>query len=350
MKPESRKICHTSVLSEQQRPCRAFNSAIELENKATKAGFLASAGVAAGDRSREHMQQSLLAWYRESIAEMLPLDEAVRLSMAFGRGYSTMDKRLSGFIPLVLDGTASVVITASNEEKTLPEVISQLRRLPFHEIIVVLNGCTDGSYEAVEDHPSIIKLNYPDRLGHDVGRAIGATAATGDIILFTDGDLPLPAEELAPFIIAINGGDDVALNDLSPYLPPFADQDEVSRSKTFLNQCLGRGDLKANSMTAVPHALSRKAINTIGLASLIVPPKAQALALVYGLKVRAPYTVDVIRNNRIRSSNTGAGNKVARLITGDHIEAFSEVMNVAGIRLAYMTLPRSELARRRNAL
>ncbi|MOA11009.1 hypothetical protein D3C78_1309230 [compost metagenome] len=187
-------------------------------------------------------------------------------------------------------------------------------------------------------------------MGHDVGRAIGASAAMGDILLFTDGDLPLPAEELAPFLISVDRGDDIALNDLSPYLPPFSGQDEVSRSKTFLNLCLGRSDLKANSMTAVPHALSRRAIHTIGTGSLIVPPKAQALALVHELKVSAPYTVDVIRNNRVRSSNTGAGNTVARLITGDHIEAMGEAMKIKGIRLGYKTVSRSELAKMRNAI
>ncbi|MNJ48597.1 hypothetical protein D3C77_437940 [compost metagenome] len=202
----------------------------------------------------------------------------------------------------------------------------------------------------MEEHPTIIKLNYPDRLGHDVGRAIGASVAKGDILLFTDGDLPLPAEDLAPYLISIDRGEDVALNNLSPYMPPFPAQDEVTRSKTFLNQCLGRSDLQANSMTAVPHAISRRAINTVGVDSLMVPPKAQALAIVHNLKVSAPYTVDVIRNNRVRSGNTGVGNRVARLITGDHIEAVGEAMRITGVRLGYKTLPRSELAKMRNAL
>lgn len=321
-----------------------------MEKKATEAGFIASSGISEGERSREHMQLSFNSWYRNNLTEELSFSEIVQLCLAFSRGYRITARQLGDFLPLPLNGLATVIITASNEEKTLPGVITQLRRLPFHEIIVVLNGCTDGSYEAVEEHPSILKLNFPERLGHDVGRAIGASAATGDILLFTDGDLPLRAEELAPYLISVDRGDDVALNDLSPYLPPFSGQDEVSRSKTFLNQCLGRSDLKANSMTAVPHALSRRAIHTIGTAALVVPPKAQALALVHGLKVSAPYTVDVIRNNRVRSGNTGAGNAVARLITGDHIEAIGEAMSMKGIRLDYKTLSRSELAKMRNAI
>lgn len=344
-----RKVPH-SEHSEGQKLTETRSDQAVIEKMAIEAGFLASSGIHEGERSCEHMQQSLKSWYRHNMTGEMSFSEVVQLSLAFSRGYTITARQLGDFLPLPLHGTASVIITASNEEKTLPSVIAQLRRLPFHEIIVVLNGCTDGSYEAVEDHPSVIKLNYPDRLGHDVGRAIGASAARGDILLFTDGDLPLRAEELAPYIISVDRGDDVALNNLSPYLPPFSGQDEVSRSKTFLNQCLGRSDLKANSMTAVPHALSRRAINTIGTASLIVPPKAQALALVHGLKVTAPYTVDVIRNNRVRSGNTGAGNTVARLITGDHIEAIGEAMRIKGIRLGFKTVSRSELAKVRNGI
>lgn len=322
---------------------------VDLENRAVKAGFYISADCA-DQRSQEHMLQTFQLWYRDNVTEEPSFKEVIRIALAFSRGYAVSARHLSHCIPLPLHGTASVIITASNEEETLPRVISELRRLPFAEIIVVLNGCTDGSYEAVEEHPTIIKLNYPDRLGHDVGRAIGASVAKGDILLFTDGDLPLPAEDLAPYLISIDRGEDVALNNLSPYMPPFPAQDEVTRSKTFLNQCLGRSDLQANSMTAVPHAISRRAINTVGADSLMVPPKAQALAIVHNLKVSAPYTVDVIRNNRVRSGNTGVGNRVARLITGDHIEAVGEAMRITGVRLGYKTLPRSELAKMRNAL
>lgn len=323
---------------------------VDLENRAVKAGFYISADCAEAGRSQEHMLQTFRSWYQDHLTEELSFKELLRIALAFSRGYTVSARQLGSFIPLPLQGTASVIITASNEEQTLPGVISELRRLPFTEIIVVLNGCTDGSYEAVENHSTVIKLNYPDRLGHDVGRAVGASIAKGDILLFTDGDLPLPAEDLAPYLMAVDRGEDVALNDLSPYMPPFSGQDEVTRSKTFLNLCLGRSDLQANSMTAVPHALSRRTIDTIGAAALMVPPKAQALALVHQLKVCAPYTVDVIRNNRVRSGNTGVGNKVARLITGDHIEAIGEAMSITGIRLGYQTVSRSELAKMRNAL
>ncbi|WP_410771929.1 glycosyltransferase [Fontibacillus sp. BL9] len=253
-----------------------------------------------------------------------------------------------GYARLALQGSASAVVTASNEEATLPKVLSELGKLPLKEIIVVLNGCTDGSFETVQRDPRVITLNFPMRLGHDVGRAIGAAVATGDIILFIDGDLPLPAEELAPFLLAVDRGADVALNDISPFLPPFSHQDDVTRSKSYLNLSLGRPDLKANSMTAVPHAISRKALAATGASALVVPPKAQAIAMIHGLNVCAPHSVNVLRGNRIRSGNTGAGNPVARLIIGDHIEALAEAMKTMGPRLGTTRLSRSELAKARN--
>ncbi|RCX19763.1 glycosyl transferase family 2 [Fontibacillus phaseoli] len=276
--------------------------------------------------------------------------ESLRLPFSGHRSIAEAAAEASadGYARLALQGSASAVVTASNEAATLPKVLFELGKLPLREIIVVLNGCTDGSFETVQRDPRVIRLSFPMRLGHDVGRAIGAAVATGDIILFMDGDLPLPAEELAPFLLAVDRGADVALNDISPFLPPFSRQDDVTRSKSYLNLSLGRPDLKANSMTAVPHAISRRALAATGTSALVVPPKAQAIAMVHGLNVCAPHSVNVLRGNRIRSGNTGAGNPVARLIIGDHIEALGEAMKIMGARLGTTRLSRSELAKARN--
>ncbi len=274
--------------------------------------------------------------------------ETTDCALAFRQGYSQGSGILWKEVPLPLKNPASAVVTASNEEKTLSLVLSELEKLPLQEIVVVLNGCTDRSFEAVSRHPGVLRLNFPMRLGHDVGRAVGAKAVRGETILFVDGDLPVQAEELASFLLAVDRGADMALNDISPFLPPFSQHDEVTRSKTFLNLSLGRPDLKANSLTAVPHALSRKLLDAIGTSALAVPPKAQALAIAGGFEVTAPAAVNVLRKNRIRAGNTGAGNAVAKLIVGDHIEALGTVMQWKGIRLDTTRLSRSELAKARN--
>lgn len=223
-------------------------------------------------------------------------------------------------------GSLSVIISARNEERTLGRLLKQVSRLEPAEIIVVLNGCADNSYPIARLQSQAIIVHCPESVGHDVGRAIGAKLSRGDILLFLDGDMVIPASQLAHFVEAVDDGLDVALNDLNPLLPSFSLCDDVTRSKLFLNYVLGRGDLGVNSMTAVPHALSRRALVTIGYRELMVPPKAQALSILEKLRVEKVVTVDVIKHNRLRRANTGAGNAMERLITGDHAEALFEIL------------------------
>lgn len=225
-----------------------------------------------------------------------------------------------------LRGSLSVIISARNEEQTLGQLLKQVTRLEPAEIIVVLNGCTDNSYPIARLHPQAIILHCSESVGHDVGRAIGAKLSRGDILLFLDGDMVIPASQLARFVAAVDDGIDVALNDLNPLLPSFGLCDDVTRSKLFLNYVLGRVDLGVSSMTAVPHALSRRALVTIGYRELMVPPKAQALSILEKLRVEKVETVDVIKHNRLRRANTGAGNAMEQLITGDHAEALFEIL------------------------
>lgn len=326
-------------------------SGSKLELLSKQAGYQAGMEVRNDNRvpDQKEFQASFIHWYSGYASGGHSVSTMLSIAMAFRRGYFAALDMTASWIPLPVRGRASAVISASNEECTLPLVIRELQKLPLQEIIVVLNGCNDDSFTVIEQDSRVTRLNFPERLGHDVARAIGAAMSTGDIVLFTDGDIPIAAEELAVFLLSVDQGTDVVLNDISPYLPVFARQDEVTRCKSFLNLSLGRGDLLANSMTAVPHALSRRAIDTVGVSALMVPPKAQALALLHGLHVQAPLSVDVIKTNRVRAANVGSGNAVAGLILGDHAEALGEVMATGGIRLHYSSLQRSELAKVRNA-
>lgn len=220
-----------------------------------------------------------------------------------------------------LRGTLSVIISARNEAATLPALLKQVELLNPAEIIVVLNGCTDNSFQYARMCSRATIVHCPQSAGHDVGRAMGAKVSRGDILLFLDGDMAIPAGKMAVFAAAVDDGADVALNDLDDLLPAFGASDDVSRCKMYLNTVLGRSDLGASSMTAVPHALSRHALMTIGYRELMVPPKAQAISIIKGLRVEKAGTVNVIKHNRLRKGNTGAGNAVAQLITGDHAEA-----------------------------
>lgn len=315
-----------------------------------------NAGQRAG-RKALHNEQSIeqharSTWQEHEAAisaELRGYPAAMQAGKAFMQGYAHAAGRPLNIIPLALNKPAAAVVCACNEEPTLGQVLVQLKRLPLTDIVVVLNGTTDNSLMQVLEQPGITLVYEPDRAGHDVGRALGAKMTEAETLLFVDGDMVVPAEQLAPFLYAVDRGDDVALNNLSSLLPPFARQDEVSRIKAYLNRVLNRSDLGSNSLTAVPHALSRRMIQIVKPQALAVPPKAQSLAIQHGLKVTAPSQVDVIRSNRLRSTNTGSGNEVARLIIGDHLEAIATWLDMGSNTSQAGSISRVEVAYRRNA-
>ncbi|MFA1511713.1 glycosyltransferase family 2 protein [Priestia aryabhattai] len=215
----------------------------------------------------------------------------------------------------------SVIIPACNEEQTLKQVIAEARKLEPLEIIVVINGSTDQSEKYAKEQ-GVKTIVYDERLGHDCGRAAGALAATGDILLFIDGDFVLSAQELYPFAAAVASGVDVALNICE-------DEEKLTHVvqgwKYVLNETIGRKDLLMSSMTAVPHAISRECLEKIEPESLAVPPFAQVKAIVGGFHVQAVHHVDVNKFNRFRYSehlSLKSHSATAELIIQDHIFAF----------------------------
>lgn len=225
----------------------------------------------------------------------------------------------------------SVIIPAMNEAGKISAVIAEARAVhPETEVIVVANGCKDQTAVVAERMGAKV-LSFPEPLGHDVGRSVGAQAAKGRILLFTDSDMVIPSGELRPFVQAVQSGVDVALND---YTGPI-DRQPVHRvilAKYTLNSMLGRSDLRGASMTAVPHALSRRALETIGASELSIPPKAQAAAVNRGLRVEAVYRVEV---GRLNPGRIAGGDPLEMLVLGDHLEALEAVMAERGVRGGY---------------
>lgn len=213
----------------------------------------------------------------------------------------------------------SVVIPAMNERKTIAQCILNASRVHGEtEVIVVANGSRDGTADIARRMGARV-IEYPFPLGHDVGRSIGAREAKGDIVLFMDADFVIPASDLVPFVRAVENGVDVALNS---YLGPVRKTNvhHVVIAKHALNSALSRPDLKGCSLTTVPHALSKKALQMIGIDMLAVPPLAHAAAIHKGLNVRAVHHIDVGSKNPRRRRAAGA-DPLATLIVGDHLEA-----------------------------
>ena len=233
----------------------------------------------------------------------------------------------------------SIIIPALNEKATLPAVLREAGRIhPRSETIVVANGSTDGTPDVARRLGAKV-IWGPDPLGHDVGRRVGAEAAKGRALLFIDADMVIPAGRLRPFADAVlEGGVDVALNGYSGP-PNRREPHPVVVAKHVLNAWLARPDLRGASLTAVPHALSRKALETIGPSVLDVPPLALAAAVIRGLEVRAVHTVQVGRLNP-RRRRKDSRDLLTSLVLGDHLQAIHGLIQEKGVRGGYDDLGR----------
>ncbi|MFD2702924.1 glycosyltransferase family 2 protein [Paenibacillus shunpengii] len=238
------------------------------------------------------------------------------------------------------DPLVSVIIPAMNEEALIARIIREAERIhPSTEVIVVVNGSTDQT-EARAIAAGARIITYSEALGHDVGRQIGAEAARGQVLLFIDGDMLIPAQDLKPFVSAVLSGIDIALNDYNgpvrkvPVHP-------VVEAKHALNTMLGRSDLKGASMTAVPHAISRAAFEMLREGGLQIPPLAQAMAIKQGLLVKAVHRVPVGRLNPLRRKDRRNQDLLTGVVLSDHEEAVRWLTLHQGSRGGFTDLHRA---------
>jgi len=105
----------------------------------------------------------------------------------------------------------SVIIPVYNERSTIGEVIEKVAgvELPIEkEIIVIDDGSTDGTVEAIDLSRDKLTRTYltPVNVGKGAAVRIGLTMAKGDIILIQDADLELDPNEYARLIEPILNG------------------------------------------------------------------------------------------------------------------------------------------------
>jgi glycosyltransferase involved in cell wall biosynthesis len=291
-------------------------------------------------RAEENPHEKLMEKWGERLQERTLKGISWPAYASASRGYLRGYYRAFGKRPkyqglLPTSRTVSVVLSLMNEEKTVKRILQELEKLPFHEVILVINGSKDHTFSIARKMSNAIIVHHESRLGHDVGRAMGAQLANSDILLFLDGDFLLKAGQIFPFIQAIERGADVALNDINAFLRVFNMRDQVTIMKQFLNYSLRKKELGANSLTAVPHAMTRDASEKIGFANLMVPPKAQVLAVTENLNIKAVKGVNVFYKNKRNAFNRGSKSPVAQLIIGDHAEALKLAMHYQGERLSF---------------
>ena len=84
--------------------------------------------------------------------------------------------------------TTSIIVPALNEADAIGDLVRALRgSAPWHEVIVVDDGSTDGTGERAREAGAIV-VRHPYNKGNGAAVKSGVRRATGDAILIVDGD------------------------------------------------------------------------------------------------------------------------------------------------------------------
>lgn len=209
----------------------------------------------------------------------------------YGLAYAAGLRQGSGmrlaFEPLPLRGTASAVVYAPpGGELRLRATLDELERLPLEEIVVVLDDRVRPLLVELAGRPRILAAYRPGIYSSaHAARAEGARLTGADHVLIVDGEQPCSARQLGALLLAADAGADVVLSNRSARERLFHRRGEAAWLREFLNVSLGKPALRSNAIGGVPYALTRRALDTIGPDVLAAPAKAQAAALLAGLRV-----------------------------------------------------------------
>ncbi|WP_300064067.1 glycosyltransferase family 2 protein [uncultured Roseobacter sp.] len=112
----------------------------------------------------------------------------------------------------------SIVVPCMNEEDVIPTLVARLSAAitPWcdsSEIILVDDGSTDGTWEAIQDArllcPDVVGVRLSANRGHQIALTAGLEAATGERIMMLDADLQDPPELLGDMMSMMDQGYDV---------------------------------------------------------------------------------------------------------------------------------------------
>ncbi len=94
----------------------------------------------------------------------------------------------------------SIIIPAYNEAETIKDVIEKIRKIDTDlEIIVVNDGSTDQTGEIARE-TGVIVYSHPYNLGNGASIKSGIRIASGDILVFIDGDGQHEPEEIVKML------------------------------------------------------------------------------------------------------------------------------------------------------
>jgi glycosyltransferase involved in cell wall biosynthesis len=127
--------------------------------------------------------------------------------------YAAIQRQYGGPLPPRLERAprVSVVVCAYNAERTMDACLASLRTLnyPDYEVIVVNDGSTDATLAISQRHaaayaadpagPRLVVVDQENK-GLSIARNVGAAAATGEIVAYTDSDC-VPDPDWLAFLV-----------------------------------------------------------------------------------------------------------------------------------------------------
>lgn len=105
----------------------------------------------------------------------------------------------------------SIIIPIYNEEKFLPTVLKEIRKLPFNKELILVNDCSQDRTQEIltreeKEYPDTLVIHHIKNLGKGFAIRSGLEKATGDIIIIQDADMEYNPEDIIKVIKPIEEG------------------------------------------------------------------------------------------------------------------------------------------------
>ncbi len=222
----------------------------------------------------------------------------------------------------------SIIIPIHNEVKTLASILQSCLQLEPLEIIIVINGYIDSSFEIAKSYGCRI-LSCDEPVNHNVSHAIGAKKAKGDNLLFLDTTVVIPPSTLKKFIRPLlEENMDMVLNNLNYIFYKRQHPNTATIWQQISNHFFHRPDLNIDSLAFSPYAMTKKAVERIDADSLAKPILAQLKAIKNGFRISHDMEIDAMPSNRYNpQQNLSLSTPLSvyeKQIIGNHIEALAK--------------------------
>ena len=134
-------------------------------------------------------------WYRGGMEildwafGLVKRDRTPKKALITVREFFDSSRSITHHAPLPRVPKVSVIVCSYNGGQTLEACLRSLKKIdyPDYEVVVVDDGSTDHTKEILSHHPWVNAI-YQTNHGLSVARNVGAAAATGEILAYTDSD------------------------------------------------------------------------------------------------------------------------------------------------------------------